>query len=43
MVIISSCRLLLICRWVECMRVTFVLLKPNHNSAITMSDVNMMG
>jgi hypothetical protein len=28
MVVMSSYRVLLMCRWVECMRVAFVLSKP---------------
>jgi hypothetical protein len=42
MVILSLCRMLLMCRWVKCMRVAFVLLKPSHDNTITTSDVNMM-
>jgi hypothetical protein len=38
MVIMSSCRVLL----VECMRVTFILLKPSHNIVVATSDVNRM-
>jgi hypothetical protein len=28
--------------WMECMRVAFVLSKPNHNNTIATSDVNEM-
>jgi hypothetical protein len=42
MVVMSSYRVLLVCRWVECMRVTFVFLKPSHDNTIAMSDINRM-
>jgi hypothetical protein len=42
MVVVSSCRVLLMCRLVKCMRVAFVLPKPIHNNIISTSDVNMM-
>jgi hypothetical protein len=30
------------CMWVECMRVTFVLLKSSHDNTIVTLDVNGM-
>jgi hypothetical protein len=42
MVVMSSGRVLNVCRQVEYIRVAYVLLKPSHNSAIAMSNVNRM-